>query len=220
MKNKKNRKLIFLVIIMLLTVWLTGCHNNMVVQKYVYNDQNYQMGNMAFTEDITKIYVDWIIGDVIVQKSNYDELIIRDEVVVELPDDYKMRYYYSNGFLDIKFTKSMENINYNFKIKKLYIFVPERLNDICISVSSESSSIVFKDISCDEIEIENVSGDVDLQNITNRSVSIETVSGEVYLFNNNINDIEIDTVSGNIGVTFNEMPNDLTADSVSGNIKL
>ena len=119
---KKKIKYV-LVILMFLCVFLTGCSKLSVVQEYVYNDSNYEIGNKAFNDEIETIEIDWIVGNINIIQSTNHELIIREEIDLEIDDKYKMHYKLDETKLDIKFSASTNFLNYNFKTKNLYVFL-------------------------------------------------------------------------------------------------
>lgn len=75
-----------------------------------------------------------------------------------------------------------------------------------------------------DIEVDSVSGDVDIDGINSTvlydEISIETVSGNVRLFHLNVIELELESVSGDNELTNVTISNDLSIDNVSGDTKI
>ena len=93
---RKSRNLIVLILLLSLLLLLSGCGIKVGVEIYTYDDSNYSIGNKAFTEQINEITIDWIAGNVFIEKSTNHELIIREETDVNIEDKYKMHYLFLN----------------------------------------------------------------------------------------------------------------------------
>lgn len=212
---RKSRNLIVLIILLSLLL-LSGCGIKVGVEIYTYDDSNYSIGNKAFTEQINEITIDWIAGNVFIEKSTNHELIIREETDVNIEDKYKMHYLLDNNKLDIKFVASNKMLDYKFKVKNLYIFLPCEINDIEVNIVS--ADLEIKQSIIKDLEINNVSGEINIDSSTINIIEINNVSGDILLFNSRCEEVEIQTVSGNIGLSYLENPKELSVESTSGDI--
>ena len=115
MIKKIVEKIGILVLAVAMMLLISGCNNNLVNQTYIYDDTNYITGNKAYNTDINEVNIDWILGNVFIQKSENEQLIVREDVSINLDDGYKMHHLLTDSSLDIKFTKSFENLKYEIE---------------------------------------------------------------------------------------------------------
>jgi len=174
---------------------------------------------MTFTENVAKINVDWIVGDIIIDKSETEEVIIREDIDVNINDSLKMHYYLNNSLLDIKFCGNLEKINYNFKIKKLYIYLPSDFLGM-ININNISADITINNVTIYNLNIKNVSGDIDIEKVLMDKLDIDNTSGSILLFYSSINYIEINSISGTIGLSYDTKPIEVAINSTSGGISI
>ena len=218
-KNMKLIKGIFsgLLLIFMMTV-LVGCNKLGVIQEYKYDDSNYIAGNKAFSSVMNKINIDWIVGNIFITQSNNHEVIIREETDIDIEEKYKMHYYFDGDTLNVKFCGSMTLIDYTYKTKNLYVFLPSEINEI--EINDVSADINVNLVSIVELDIDNVSGDITIEDSTLKYLEIDNTSGEIMIFKDTFNMCDISTVSGNMGLSFVALPKDMSIESVSADITL
>ena len=214
------KKIIYIIPIILIMLFISGCSNNVAIDHYQYDDTNYQVGNMTFTESISKINIDWIVGDIIIDKSETEEIIIREDVDVNVDDSLKMHYYLNDGLLDIKFCGNLDKINHTYKTKKLYIYIPSNTIAPNTSINNISADITIQNVYFYDLDIKNISGDIDIQKTEIDLIEIENTSGNIFLFYSSINYIEIESVSGKIGISYENGPVSASINSVSGGVTI
>lgn len=214
------KKIISIIFLLTIICFLSACGPGIIIDPYVYDDTNYKIGNMTFTETINMINVDWIVGDIVIQKSETEEIIIREDVDVNIDDSLKMHYYLNEGTLDIKFCGNLQKINYDYKVKKLYIYLPSSSNLKKIDINNISADISIKNVNINSLDIENISGDIDVEKVNINSLDIDNTSGSILLFYSNIDYIEIESVSGTVGISYDKKPTTLSIESVSGGISI
>ena len=216
---KYIKKIIYIIPIIILMLFINGCSSKTIIDPYQYDDTNYKTGNMTFTENVAKINVDWIVGDIIIDKSETEEVIIREDIDVNIDDSLKMHYYLNNSLLDIKFCGNLEKINYNFKIKKLYIYLPSDFLGM-ININNISADITINNVTIYNLNIKNVSGDIDIEKVLMDKLDIDNTSGSILLFYSSINYIEINSISGTIGLSYDTKPIQAAINSTSGGISI
>lgn len=210
----KKKSILFLI---LMIIFLVACNNNEVNQEYQYDDSQYACGNISFNDEhIVKVTIDWLVGNVIISKSDDNQLIVREEKDTALNDDYKFRYLVQGDTLDIKFTKSFTNLQYDFKMKNLYLFVPGYVQIIDINIHNA-------EVKCDNINLEslNINGNnapVSLSKTNIKTLNIVNESNEILLFNNEFEEININTDQANIGISINENIKAINIKSNKGDI--
>ena len=218
MVKKIVEKISILVLVVAMMLLISGCNNNLVDQTYVYDDTNYGTGNKAFNTDITEVNIDWILGNVFIQKSENDQLIVREDVSINLDDGYKMHHLLTDSSLDIKFAKSFENLKYKFGIKNLYVYLPKQIDKI--NITCNSADIEIKDVKIDNLNIITTSGSVVFDYVDIENLSIISDSGLISLFNNNIKQNNIITNSAKVGLSYTTLPTTLNVETKSGGITL
>lgn len=206
-----------ILLLCLIIIFLVACSDNEVNQEYQYDDSQYAYGNISFNDDhIVKVTIDWLVGNVIVTKSDDNQLIVREEKDTVLNDDYKFRYLLQDDTLDIKFTKSFTNLQYDFKMKNLYLFVPSYVQIIDMNIHNA-------EVKCDNINLEilNINGNdapVSLSKTNIKNLNIVNESNEILLFNNEFEEININTDQANIGISVNESIKLISINSNKGDI--
>jgi len=112
-----------------------------------------------------------------------------------------------------------KNINYNGLCGTVTISVPEKLLDK-VNIDIVSGKINLQGITCKKMEIEKVSGSLRVENSAANFIIIENVSGSIYL-DGKINGICINSVSGSIRVNSTEaFKKNSEVRSISGSIHL
>ena len=143
------KKIVLFLTLILFIITLSGCQSLNVISEYLYNDKDYEIGNKAYDPsvyNIETIEVDWIVGNVYILQSSNHEIIIREETDIEIEDKFKMHYKLEDNTLDIKFAKSCNLLEYKYKIKNLYIFLPcilIILNDMHFAYLFKVSNAIF-----------------------------------------------------------------------------
>ena len=197
---------------------LVGCNKNTVKGPYLYDDSSYKFGNISIEEEVEEINVDWLVGNIIISKQDNNELIIREEKDSALNDDYKFRYLITKNSVDIKFTKSFEEIDYQFRIKNLYLYLPSTVKKI--TINSHNAVVKCDSITVDTLIIEGEESSINIDKSSIKSLKIKTESEDIILFNNVLDDLEIETKNSNIGILVNEELTNLSIKTVQGNTSL
>ena len=217
--KKIIKNLLIITLLLLFTIPLYGCAST-ATGPYLYDYTNYSIGNMAFTEEINVIYIDWLVGDVIIEQSQTQEIIIREDVDVKIDDTLKMHYCLNNNELDIKFCGSKSELNQKFKVKKLYVYIPINYPSLQIIVKNDSADITVKGLYTNRLYIENNSGDIDITNVVLNYLEIENKSGNVSLFYLNVKTINVKTDSGKLGLSYLKLPERAVINSNTGLITI
>lgn len=217
--NMKILKSIFtgLLLIFVITI-LVGCNKLGVIQEYNYDDSNYIAGNKAFSSVMNKINIDWIVGNIFITQSSNHEVIIREETDIDIEEKYKMHYYFDGDTLNIKFCGSMTLVDYKYKTKNLYVFLPSEINEI--EINNVSADVNVNLVNIVNLDIDNVSGDIIIEDCTLKTLEIGNTSGEVIIFKDTVETFDLSSVSGNIGLSFITLPKDISIETVSADITL
>lgn len=175
----------------------------------------------TFTDDIKKIDVSWVSGNITITSSkSYTELTVIEKVADFYDDEFLCHIYSANDFLNIKYCHSNISLIKNLN-KDLFIYIPESMALDELIIKNVSSAVSIASINCKKVEIESVSGDVSLNKINAEDLLFESVSSSfTATLLPQTKNIEIDQVSGDVMLT---MPKDnegfvLEFDSISGDL--
>lgn len=233
MKNSTLTRIILwsvvLVIIAAVAVYVVVSDNNgtgwvnLGFSGYRYPDaSSYLVGDFSVDADeITDMDIDWVSGSITIETYDGDEITFKESSRLE--EKEKMRYRIKNGKVSVKFCESgwsfgILHINKQ-KPKDLTIMIPRD-----ISLDSLDFSIVSSDIDSTgaykvrDMNIDGVSGNINIADLTADTVDIDNVSGKINFTRLATNKFTVDSVSGNCDMT--GTANDFNFDMVSADITL
>lgn len=166
--------------------------------------------------EVNSITIDWSAGDIIVKRSDGDQIRFVETGNRPLKEDNSLRYFVEDGELEIDFTK---HDNYMFKnlSKALTVEVPKDLYEL--EIETVSSNIELTDLNCESIEIYKVSGSLRTENVTSGHIDYGTVSGSVEL-QGGFRSVNGESVSGSTKIRSFICPGEIDIESVSGSIKI
>lgn len=216
---KNENKWLLIVLLIIINIVLFGCSGLKVDQEYIYDDSEYSVGNKAFGEIlINEINIDWIVGNIYIEQSSNHEIIIRENVDVDIEEQYKMHYLLKEDALNVKYTSSLKTLNYKFKNKDLYVYLPTDIKRI--NIKNVSADISIKNVSISSLTINNVSGYINIDSNAIEQLKVDNVSGEIIMMNNKISTCEVSSVSGNIGMSYSEIPITMNVSTTSASLTL
>lgn len=172
---------------------------------YKYSDaSSYSIGDFSANADsVSSLDVEWISGSVSISEHDGDEIKVSE--VGSEDEDTVMRYRIKDGKISIRFCKSGWNsavfgIGDKTLHKDLTILVPKgkQFKDIDMELVSAKLDVDAEGLSAEDLDIETVSGAVNIDNFTAEDINIEAVSGSVTLRNVSCKAVDIETVSGRI----------------------
>lgn len=206
-----------------------------------YKDaDNYNVGAASVAGEINQIEINWINGSVEIEPYDGDTLEAFETKVSNI--DNEMRYLVKDGKLIIQFEKS--GLKWRMgrrEDKDLTVKIPKGLLEVMksLSVDGAAAKISISGLTLsDELEIDNVSGDIALTGIKTDTLDIDCVSSKLtakdvtageFKFNSvsggavlqgDFSDIDADTTSGSIKLVSGIMPERIEFDAVSGGCNL
>ncbi len=167
--------------------------------------------------EINSIIVNWSSGNVKVETSKNDEILINVKPYTQKNENDVVRCINENGTLKIYSEKqSGWNLFNNFTSKDVVITVPEdkRFENIEVSTASAESSI--DGLKADDVNMNTASGDISVANSQGDSVSMNSASGNVSVIDSEFTDVKTNVVSGKTEVTGEFKKFD--SESVSGSV--
>lgn len=216
---KSKNKLLLIALLIIINAVLLGCSGLNVNQQYIYDDTEYGIGNKAFGEIlINEIDIDWIVGNIYIEESSNHEIIIRENIDIDIEEQYKMHYLLKDDVLDVKYTSSLQSLNYKFKNKDLYVYLPSEIKNI--NINNVSSDISINNVNINSLTINSVSGYINIDSNVINQLKIDNTSGEIILMNNKVSTCEVNSVSGNIGMSYSLMPTTMNISTTSASLTL
>lgn len=167
---------------------------------------------------IDEINLETVYHKIIIKESN------SDEVIFEYPKSNK--YYYdvslSGGSLDIEYSqKGLDKFMKKMMMpgdETIRLYLPAK-SHIKLNIENVSGSMEISDLKLDSVDIENVSGVIRMKNVILDSLDAETVSGPYHLYNVKADEISLESVSGRIDMTMVKA-DDIDLETVSGSLNL
>jgi DUF4097 and DUF4098 domain-containing protein YvlB len=223
--TKMKKKIMFIMMIAIVGLTLTGCKFNShnVTTAYLYeNSDKYLIGNGEVEKDnITKIKINWVIQNVTIEKTDSNKISFSEEIDESEEDKYRMHYFVDGSTLNIKFVESMALLNHLFETKKLTVQIPETMSDYELELDTTSASVSIRDVSCQSLDVNTVSGMIIMNQISVvDDCDIDTTSGEITITNMTAQKADMNTVSGSIELEEVTLSSSLDADTTSGDIYL
>ncbi len=188
------------------------------ISTYYDNEELYSVcyGKVEITEEINKLDINWIDGNISVDTHDGDEIIINEYGVTD--EDSRLRYLVRNGELIIQPRKSARFISDgDIPTKDLVVLIPNTMAYLVnVEASNIDGEIKLATVEAHRMLIESVSAEIYISDVTANEIDIEVVSADVEA-KGSFNDISIESVSGDVKITSEVCPRELDADTVSGN---
>ncbi len=218
---------------------LTGCSFGMRTS-YVYaNGDQYVAGDREISEKIDTLDIDYVSGDVMLETSSSDKIVIRETSLKELDDKRKVHTWVEGSVLHVRYCASARKLDLNRLGKKLTIELPSdmELGDIdlkvasgdvkanCgagnINVHSASGNISFvQKGNSSDIELSTASGDVDFKAENADKITVSAASGNIDIYALDAKEVESATSSGETNVSFARVPKTSNISGTSGDITI
>jgi DUF4097 and DUF4098 domain-containing protein YvlB len=201
-----KRSFIFLFLLLLSTS-ITKCDCSSITKEVVSyhydNSESYIAASDYHWEKnlITSIDLDWVNGDIVVEKTNQTYFSYSEEFLSSSTDStntsYLAHYYLDGTTLKIRYLENgVAYDDYHNISKRITISLPESLSKI--KISSVSCTVKMEEVEISNVQLSSVSGDITMKNLLSNNVELNTVSGNITVTQTStISKIKIDTVSSN-----------------------
>lgn len=211
-----------LALIVPATFCFTGCSFGLFNSfSYQYeNGEKYTAGDREIDDEITKINIDYVSGNVKVKGADTDRVEVSETSNRQLDSDHQVHTWVDGDTLYVRYCVSTKMINFNKIDKFLEITLPadRELDDFIIEVSSgdinldgfatgnlntrSSSGNVVIDCSASDMEVKASSGNITLsQNGNSNSLKVKASSGNINInWDGDCNTFDIDSSSGKINI--------------------
>lgn len=211
------KKIIAFVFLAFITLSFIGCGTSM---NFRYEDSDkYQVGEATFSADsVKKIKGEWAGTHAIITTYEGEEIHIYEELDEGTTEKYQLHYYLNNDTLYIEPCESLMFPQFNFKVKVLHIEIPLSKSFESFDFNLVSTSGTFNDIKADDIDIDSVSGNLQLIYLQGEKIDISAVSGSLTVSTTSGTDIKIKSVSG--GVILTDLVGNVKLESTSGSLDI
>ena len=202
------------------TLCLTGCSGGFFsFFTYTYeNGDKYTAGDREITEKITTINIDYVSGDVKLQGTDSDKVLITETSNKELSEEQKVHTWVDGSTLYVRYCKSSKNLSF-FQIEKnLNITIPgsQDLDSMILHISSGNAD--FSGFTSKTVNAKSSSGNVNM-NCSVSDIIIKASSGKVALVEDgDAKSIDINSSSGTVNVDQKGSVDSVKIHSSSGSV--
>lgn len=168
---------------------------------------------------IKDIEVEWISGKVLIQPGETDSISFYEEMYAD--NSKQMIWKQSGDKLIIQFSQPDWGIFHfqNTYSKDLILTVPKQWFGDEVSIENVSSTIEINGLTCNEMEINSVSGKCSFRDCNVNAFNLETVSGGVD-YQGQLKTLDCESVSGDCKVLVTNYPDYINLEGVSCDLTL
>lgn len=208
--------------------------------RYEHADR-YTAGSCTLYDDVQRIEIDWISGNVTVQYHNEDYIAVSETASRTLDKDNLLHYWLDGDTLRVRFAKSGRHSTAALRNKDLTLLLPRDTALRVLSVETVSADMHLQDITADCFDLDSVSGSMELLDVyfademgaesvsgaitvaatgNAGSLDAETVSGDIFAAAESFQSIDLDSTSGHITAEADSLSGESNLESTSGRIEL
>ena len=175
-----------------------------------------------FTADIRKIEIDWVAGNITLQKDPYvKEINIQEISPIDI--EHKMVLKRSGQTLKINYT-DRGTVQFPFGTdldisKDLIITVPMDWECDSLEIDTAAAEVVINDLTIREFDFDGASGICRLSNCNVGELDIDTASGDIY-FTGALQTLDCDAASADCSIEVTNIPRSIKMDGMSGDLEL
>ena len=175
-----------------------------------------------FTADIRKIEIDWVAGNITLQKDPYVKEINIQEIS-PIDFEHKMVLKRSGQTLKINYS-DRGTVQFPFGTdldisKDLIITVPMDWECDSLEIDTAAAEVVINDLTIREFDFDGASGICRLSNCNVGELDIDTASGDSY-FTGALQTLDCDAASADCSIEVTNIPRSIKMDGMSGDLEL
>lgn len=173
---------------------------------------------------VGEVSIDWMAGDITIELYDGTDIVLEETSSGPFNENNSLDYSFRTNELDISYcpTKvglSLGNSGLDFS-KDLHILLPGTIKLSDLSINSASSNVSVQGVSPLELEVDTVSGDLEIANAVIGGVSFNSTSGSATITDSNIQEIEMDSVTGSLDASVLVCPMEVGFETTSGDATL
>lgn len=171
--------------------------------------------------DITELDIEWGVGSITIVPAQTAQIRVYEEGAPNNP--YVMRHTLKGSKLSIDFCKDQEylfsmGIDRDMK-KDLIILVPYGWSCQELDIDAASTDVEISDLTVGELDFDGASGKCTLNNCNVNELDMDTASGDIQ-FTGSLNQLDFDAASANITAVLTNTPSRLKMDTMSGEMDI
>lgn len=196
----------------------SGCSKNLTYA----NAEKYTAGGATLTAEVTDIEIEWLAGSVKFAYGEAEAVTFTESSTTTLDKRTNLYYWLENTTLHIKFAQSRIGWwNGAYPEKDLVVTLPSDLILNEAEVDTVSADLDLNNLSARRIEADSSSGIIKgvLSDVT-KELNVESLSGNVEVTASELQKFEIETTSGNVKLHAGTALTSGSFDSISGDFVL
>lgn len=148
---------------------------------YYDNGERYTAGGAHISQEVSKIDINWVAGNVRVEPYDGDEIIFKEDTTSELDTKKQLHYFLDGTTLYIKFAQS-GIMDKSFSDKSLIVLIPkDEVYNISIETESANVYLYSNESNFNEVYAKSKNGFIDLKMNSARSIYAENSNNNVEL---------------------------------------
>lgn len=176
---------------------------------------------LLISPEIRELDIEWVSGSILIQPADVEQITISESNVSD--EKYAMLYQTRDGKLSIQFCKetaTLSILSINTTIRKdLTIFVPRNWTCDSLEIDTASADVEVNDLTIRDVEFDGASGVCKFENCTVDTIDMDTASGDIR-FSGSLNILDFDGASANISAVLTNTPTRMDMDTMSGDLEL
>ncbi len=168
---------------------------------------------------ISKISIDWIDGKVELVYHDGSDIKLEQKCITSIPENKKMRFRTDGNELKIYEGTMNSQWGVSLPSTSLTVYLPQTLTNLDeLDIDCVSGEVEVCPLYANKLDIESTSGSIKLSGVSGNEAELDSVSGAITATASTFVSVEISETSG--AVAFEGSVNTFRADSVSGAVVL
>lgn len=215
------RVVLFSILLLVLVVCVLGLTLPDINDSYLANGTVGSEGSVSAAE-VRDIQIEWVSGSITIKPGNTEDIQFHETLYNS--GSKQLIWKQSGDKLIIQFSQNditsfiHFGINTNYS-KDLVVTVPQDWIGDEINIESVSAAVNVNDLTCNEIDLNNVSGECFFTNCAADTLSLETVSGGID-YHGTLQSLNCESVSADCEINVLNHPRQIEMDGVSCDLTL
>lgn len=173
---------------------------------------------------VKEVSIDWLAGDITIEPYDGTDIILEETSSAPFTENSSLDYTFRTDELNISYGPTQLGLSLGNPSldasKELHILLPSTVKLSDLSIDSASSNVSIQGVSPLELDVNTVSGNLNVANAVIGGLSFDSASGGVTITDSNVQEIDADTVSGSLDASVMVCPMEVSFSTSSGDITL
>lgn len=174
---------------------------------------------------VKEVSIDWLAGDITIEPYDGTDIILEETNSAPFNENNSLDYTFRTNELNISYGPTQLGLSLSMDAgadssKELHILLPSTVKLSELSIDSASSNVSIQGVSPLELDVNTVSGNLNVANAVIGGLSFDSASGGVTITDSNVQEIEADTVSGSLDASVKVCPMEVSFNTSSGDATL